>query len=46
MLRASRIAEERGLELRVVEMPEGTDPAELVSSAGAAFEDEWPAPLE
>jgi DNA primase len=34
MLRASRLAEERGLELRVVEMPEGTDPAELVSSAG------------
>ena len=40
MLRASRIAEERGLELQVVEMPEGTDPAELVSSAGAgAFEE-------
>jgi DNA primase len=35
MLRASRLAEERGLELRVVEMPEGTDPAELVISAGA-----------
>ncbi len=35
MLRASRLAEERGLELRVVEMPEGTDPAELVTSAGA-----------
>ena len=34
MLRASRLAEERGLELRVVEMPEGTDPAELVTSAG------------
>jgi DNA primase len=34
MLRASRLAEERGLELRVVEMPEGTDPADLVTSAG------------
>jgi DNA primase len=34
MLRASRLAEERGLELRVVEMPEGTDPAELVTFAG------------
>jgi DNA primase len=34
MLRASRLAEERGLELRVVEMPEGTDPAELVTSGG------------
>jgi DNA primase len=34
MLRASRLADERGLELRVVEMPEGTDPAELVTSAG------------
>jgi DNA primase len=35
MLRASRLAEERGLVLRVVEMPEGTDPAELVTSGGA-----------
>ena len=34
MLRASRLADERGLELRVVEMPEGTDPAELVTSTG------------
>ena len=34
MLRVSRLADERGLELRVVEMPEGTDPAELVTSAG------------
>jgi DNA primase len=34
MLRASRLAEERGLELRVVELPEGMDPAELVNSAG------------
>ncbi|HZG48649.1 MAG TPA: DNA primase [Thermoleophilaceae bacterium] len=36
MLRASRIAEERGLELQVIEMPAGTDPAELVNSGGAA----------
>jgi DNA primase len=35
MLRASRLAEERSLELRMVEMPEGMDPAELVASAGA-----------
>ena len=35
MLRASRLAEERGLELRMVEMPEGMDPAELVASAGS-----------
>ena len=35
MLRAARLAEERGLDLRVVEMPEGTDPAELVSAGGA-----------
>jgi DNA primase len=35
MLRASRAAQERGVELRVVEMPEGTDPAELVASEGA-----------
>ena len=35
MLRAARLAEERGLDLRVVEMPEGTDPAELVSEGGA-----------
>lgn len=34
MLRAARLAEERGLELRVVEMPEGMDPAELVESSG------------
>lgn len=34
MLRASRLAEDRGIELRVVEMPEGTDPAELVSRDG------------
>jgi DNA primase len=35
MLRASRIAADRGVELRVVEMPEGTDPAELVAERGA-----------
>jgi DNA primase len=35
MLRASRLAEDRGIDLRVVEMPEGTDPAELVSREGA-----------
>jgi len=31
MLRASRIAADRGVELRVVEMPDGTDPADLVA---------------
>jgi DNA primase len=35
MLRASRIAADRGVELRVVEMPEGTDPADLVAERGA-----------
>ena len=40
MLRASRVAADRGVELRVVEMPEGTDPAELVTEHGAdAFTD-------
>lgn len=34
MLRASRLAEDRGIDLRVVEMPEGTDPAELVIQEG------------
>ena len=34
MLRAARLAEERDVELRVVRMPEGTDPAELVASDG------------
>ena len=34
MLRASRLAKERSLELRVVEMPDGTDPAELVAEEG------------
>jgi DNA primase len=35
MLRAARVAADRGVELRVVEMPEGTDPAELVTENGA-----------
>ena len=35
MLRAARAAEQRNLELRVVEMPEGRDPAELVAEGGA-----------
>ena len=40
MLRASRVAADRCVELRVVEMPEGTDPAELVTERGAdAFTD-------
>jgi DNA primase len=34
MLRAAKVASERGVELRVVEMPEGTDPAELVTEHG------------
>jgi DNA primase len=35
MLRAARLAEDRGVDLRVVEMPEGTDPADLVGRDGA-----------
>ena len=35
MLRAARAAEQRDLELRVIEMPEGRDPAELVAEGGA-----------
>jgi DNA primase len=35
MLRAAEIASGRGLELRVVPMPEGRDPAELVQREGA-----------
>jgi DNA primase len=35
MLRASRLAEDRGIDLRVVEMPEGTDPADLITRDGA-----------
>jgi DNA primase len=34
MLRASRVAADRKVELQVVEMPEGTDPAELVVERG------------
>src|SRR5919199_1670120 len=34
MLRAARLAEDRGVDLRVVEMPEGTDPADLVNNGG------------
>ncbi len=35
MLRASRLAEDRGIDLRVVEMPEGTDPADLITREGS-----------
>jgi DNA primase len=35
MLRAARIARGRKLELRVVALPEGTDPAELIEREGA-----------
>ncbi|MEA2330195.1 MAG: primase [Thermoleophilaceae bacterium] len=35
MLRAARAAQERGVELRAVEMPEGSDPADMLASAGA-----------
>jgi DNA primase len=35
MLRAATIAEGRNLELRVVALPEGTDPAELIEREGA-----------
>ena len=34
MLRAAHMAEERNVGLRVVQMPEGTDPAELVTEGG------------
>ncbi|MDQ4049618.1 MAG: DNA primase [Actinomycetota bacterium] len=34
MLRAARIAQDRDVELRVVKMPEGTDPADLVAREG------------
>ena len=36
MLRAARLAEDRGVELRVIDMPEGTDPADLVHQDGPA----------
>jgi DNA primase len=35
MLRAAELAEERGLRLRVVPLPEGMDPADLVQREGA-----------
>jgi DNA primase len=35
MLRAARLAEDRGVDLRVIDMPEGTDPADLVGQDGA-----------
>jgi DNA primase len=35
MLRAAQLADRRRLELRVVPLPEGTDPAELIERAGA-----------
>jgi len=35
MLRAARIADDRDLELRVVRLPEGKDPADLVAAEGA-----------
>ena len=35
MLRAARLAEDRGVDLRVIDMPEGADPADLVGENGA-----------
>lgn len=35
MLRAAQLTDKRNLELRVVPLPEGTDPADLINSAGA-----------
>ena len=35
MLRAARLAEDRSVALRVVTLPEGTDPADLVTAQGA-----------
>jgi DNA primase len=34
MLRAARLAQDRDLELRAVEMPEGTDPADMLAAGG------------
>jgi DNA primase len=34
MLRAARVAQDRGVELRAVEMPEGTDPADILAAGG------------
>jgi DNA primase len=40
MLRAARTAQERKLELLVVDMPEGSDPADLIAERGSgAFQD-------
>jgi DNA primase len=36
MLRAAGVAGDRGVELRVIAMPEGSDPADLVAERGAA----------
>jgi DNA primase len=39
MLRAAQLAQNDGIDLRAVEMPEGTDPADFIASNGAeAFE--------
>ncbi len=35
MLRAAQLTDKRNLELRVVPLPEGTDPAELIERSGA-----------
>jgi DNA primase len=35
MLRAARVAQDRGVELRAVEMPEGTDPADILAAGGS-----------
>jgi DNA primase len=35
MLRAAQVSDRRNLELRVVPLPEGTDPADLIERAGA-----------
>jgi DNA primase len=36
MLRAARLAEDRGVDLKVVDMPEGKDPADLAREGGSA----------
>ena len=36
MLRAARLAEDRGVDLRVVDLPEGKDPADLAREEGSA----------
>ena len=35
MLRAARLARDRGVELRAVEMPDGTDPADILAAGGS-----------